>query len=93
MPVSFVIAFIGRLDPSVVNAQCCCQYADEREGVLIRSFSSFNPFFSWLIQNENVLYLLLGMKPLIYAGLSGDVPYSVFNRLCHSVKVFACTAL
>jgi hypothetical protein len=41
MPVSFVIAFIGRLDPSVVNAQSCCQYEDEREGILICSFSSF----------------------------------------------------
>jgi hypothetical protein len=53
-------------------------------------FIFFNPLFSWIFQNVNALYLLLSMKPLIYAGLSQGVAYSVFNSLFRSEKVFAC---
>lgn len=60
---------------------------------MISSFHLFYPFFSWIFQNENVLYLLFSLKPLFYAGLSGDAGYSVFNRIFRSEKVFACAAV
>lgn len=53
---------------------------------MIRCFHFFYPFFSWIFQNENVLYLLFSLKPFFYAGLSGNAGYSVFNRIFRSEK-------
>lgn len=56
-------------------------------------FHLFYPLFSWIFQNENVLFLILKPKPLFYAGLNLCAGYSVFNRIFRSEKVFACVAV